>query len=148
MYGLKHKTIYSSLPMQVFMIHNIKKPAMESVEIIFNPDASKIQKLKAARELWKCFNAISKMPEPTLENTWHPNTHNLIKLRNYIFEHCFLGTLRMGFIRRVMNFVIILYDFDPPWRWIMDSFKDGALTMDWKPRGYEDTWKYDWWLEE
>jgi len=131
------------------MVHAIKKPALEAIETIFDPDASKIKKLRAANELWKAFKCISKMPEPTVENTWHPNSHNLIKIRDWLFEHCFLDAWRMGFIRKLMNFVIILYDFDPPWRWIMDSAKDEALKMDWKLRGFEDTWVdgYHWWKE-
>jgi len=141
------KTIFFSLPMQVFMIHNIKTPAMEAVETIFSPDKSKMDKLKATRQLWKVYQAMQKLPEPTLENTWHPNTHNLIRLRDWLFERCFLGKLRMGFIRKVMNFAIILYDFDPPWRWIFDNLKDEALKMEWKPKGYEDDWTYKWWRD-
>ncbi|KKN76900.1 hypothetical protein LCGC14_0365510 [marine sediment metagenome] len=145
----EQSTIYSTIPMQIFMMNSIKKPILESVEIIFNPDASKIDKVKAARKLWKAVQLISKMPEPTLEGTWHPNSHNLIILRDWLCERCFLATERMGLIRRLMNFIIILYDFDPPWRWVLDSVKDEALKMEWKSRGYEDvrTETYAWWRE-
>lgn len=140
-------TVYSTIPMQLFMIYSIKNPIMESVETIFNPDASKIDKFKAGRKLWKAFNAISKMPEPTLENTWHPNSHNLIRLRDWLFERCFIHHRRVALARRLMNFVIILYDFDPPWRWIFDSLKEEALKMEWQPREYgrAETATYDWW---
>ncbi len=142
-------TVYSTVPMQLYMIHNIKAPIVDSVETICNPDAGKIDKLRAAAKLWKAFQAISKMPEPMIENTWHPNSHNLIMLRDWLFKRCELNDKRMGLIRRLMNFVIILYDFDPPWRWVMDSLKDEALKMEWKPKGYEMKAgnEYAWWKE-
>jgi len=143
----EQSTIYSTIPMQIFMINSIKKPIIDAVETLSSSDASKIDKVKAARKLWKAVHLISKMPEPTLESTWHPNSHNLIRLRDWLFERCFLGQKRMGLIRRLMNFVIILYDFDPPWRWVMDSLKDKAFEMEWKPKGYEDIRVYEWWKE-
>ncbi len=156
---MEQSTIYSTIPMQIFMMNSIKKPILEAMEIIFEQDDSKLGKLKkvrAARRLWKAVHLISKMPEPSLEAKegesgycWHPNSHNLIILRNWLFERCFLSKQRMGLIRRLMNFVIILNDFDPPWRWVIDSVKDEALKMKWESRGYEDvrTESYNWWRE-
>lgn len=148
--SVKKKTIYSSLPVQVFMIHAIKAPIMEAVySLFFNPKATFTEKAKALRKLWKAYQAFQKIPEPTKENTWHPNSHNLIDLRDTLFYHLQLGDDRWRVIKSIFNFVIILNDFDPPWRWIMDSVKDMALKMEWKPRGYEDTWSknYHWWKE-
>jgi len=145
---LPQKTVYFSLPMQMYMNVTIKKPALDAISVLFG-ESSKVDKLKAAKMLWDAFQAIEGLPEPTKENTWHPNTHRLIELRDWLFERCFLGKLRMGFIRRVMNFLIILYDFDPPWRWIFDSVKEQICSQEWKPRGFSDTWKntYGWWRE-
>lgn len=109
----KKKTIYSSLPMQVFMMHAIKKPLLEVARLI-----------------------LSKLPEPTKENTWHPNSHNLIEIRDDFFEHCFLGEDRRIFIRTVFNFVIIIYDFDAPWRMMIDWCIEEWRKKDWKPKGY------------
>jgi len=146
----KNRTIYSSVPVQIFIINSIKQPMLDGVEVIFNPDASKITKLRAANQLWKAFQAMSKLPEPTVENTWHPNSHILIGLRDWLFERCFLSEKRNGFIRRLFNFVIILYELDPPWRWVIDSLKDEAFKKKWKLRGYQDTWidKYTWWRDK
>lgn len=142
-------TVYSTVPMQLYMIHNIKDPILHSIETIFNPDSSKIDKLRAASKLWKAFQSISKMPEPTLENTEHLNAHNLIKLRDWLFERCFLAHERMGLIRRLMNFAIIIVDFDPPWRWVFDSVREEAFRMEWQPREYGRSGKvkYEWWKE-
>lgn len=150
------KTIYYSIPVQLFMIYNIKKPILEGMETIFNPWAPAATKWKATRQVWKALKAIQKLPEPTIERTWHPNTHNLIKLRDWLFECCFPGWLKIGFIRKpikfirgLVNFPIILYDFDPPWRWIIDNFKDEALKMEWLPGNYRHNLKKlrDWLVE-
>lgn len=146
---MPQKTIYFSLGMQMYMTETIKKPIIQGISVLFHPQASKLDKVKAVRALWKVLEALKGLPEPTKENTWHPNTHNLIDLRDSLFGHCFLGGNRMELIRRIINFVIILYDFDPPWRWIFDSLREGALQMKWKPRGFQDTWvdSYRWWKE-
>lgn len=146
---MPQKTIYFSLGMQMYMTETIKKPLIQGVNVLFNPKSTKLDKIKALRALWKAIDALKGLPEPTKENTWHPNTHNLIDLRDWLFGHCFLGENRMGLIRRIINFVIILYDFDPPWRWIFDSLIGKAMCMEWKPRGFQDTWvdSYNWWRE-
>ncbi|KKM81961.1 hypothetical protein LCGC14_1324550 [marine sediment metagenome] len=140
-------TIYSTVPMQLFMTHAIKQPILDSVETLFDPNASKVSKLKAIRILWKAYQEVSKLPEPTLENTWHPNAHNLIILRDWVLEWCILDSKRVGLIRKVFNFVIILIDFDPPWRWVFDSLKEEADKMEWKSKDYGRTGetKYSWW---
>ncbi len=146
---LPQRTVYFSLAMQLYMTETIKKPLLHAIGVLFSKDSSRIQKAKALKILWDVFEAMKGLPEPTKENTWHPNSHNLIDLRDWLFEHCNLNLLRMGLIRRVINFVIILIDFDPPWRWIFDSLREKAMKMEWKPRGWNDTWKgtYAWWKE-
>jgi len=147
--ALKYQTIYSSLPFQALVIETVKKPLLEGVATIFDQNASKFDKLKAANKLWKAFQALCQLPKPTIENTWHPNSHNLIYLRDWLMEHLKLGGIRKAFIERMFNLVIIINDFDPPWRWVIDSVKDKAFEMDWKPRGYGDDWQegYHWWVE-
>jgi len=156
---VKYETIYSSLPVQSLVISTIKKPILEAIPVIFNPEASKIEKLKAAVKLWRGLQALSNLPRPTLENTWHPNSHNLIVIRDWVLDclsvrnkqgiYAGLNSTRLGLIDKLFNLVIIIYDFDPPWRWILDSVKDNAFDMSWKPRGYGDDWSegYHWWNE-
>jgi hypothetical protein len=198
---LNHLTIYSSLPMQVYMIHAIKKPILESVG-----KGTLRAKIQSFKTISIAFGNIDKLPEPTAENTWHPNSHNLLLLRAWFLKHWFIRLLCLippvkRLLHRITKGVIILYDFDPPWRWILDSVKDKALAgydlrsqrdymiehcrmqserdvlikvvfdflivlhfippwrqiinsalaqakkMDWKPRGFEDSWQYGWWKE-
>lgn len=146
---LPQKTIYFSLGMQMYMSEKVKKPILEAVKLFTSEDASQIHKMKAMKLLWDAYQGMKGLPEPTKENTWHPNSHRLIELRDYLRAHCFMPVVRTGLIDRVMNFIIILYDFDPPWRWVIDSIIQKALTMKWLPRGFQDTWKetYKWWKE-
>ena len=142
-------TVFETVPMQLYMIHTIKTPIVFAIDTIFDPDASKLDKLKAASKLWKAFQAISKMPEPTFENTTHPNAHNLIRLRDWLLGKCNLSLERMGLIRHLINFAIIIVEFDPPWRWIIDSVREESLKLKWEPREYNRSGqvKYIWWKE-
>lgn len=122
----KQATVFSSLPMQVFMIHAIKIPLIKIASLI-----------------------ASKLPEPTKENTWHPNSHNLIEIRDEFFKHCFLEEARLKLIRVIFNFVIIIYDFDPPWRMMIDWVREEANKKEWKPKGYGMNTLPDWrWWHE
>ena len=122
----KRRTVYSSLPMQMFMSHAIKAPLLKIAALI-----------------------ASKLPEPTKENTWHPNSHRLIEVRDWFFEHCLIGGDKEKFIRIAFNFVIILYDFDPPWRDMMDSAREEFMKKTWLPRGSQSTFppNWNWWKE-
>ncbi len=144
---LQHKTTYYAGAMQFYMTNEIKSPVIVAVGTLFDHDSNKLQKLKALAKLLKALKAMVGLPEPQCKDPdapgycWHPNAQNLIDLRDWLFERLHLDAMRMNLIKRVMNFVIILFAFDTPWRWIFDSLKDEALKMEWKPRGYEDTWK-------
>jgi hypothetical protein len=146
--SLKFQTIYDDQAVQIFMIESIKTPLMEGVETIFDSNASKVSKLKAISKIGKALMAVDKLPRPTKENTWHPNAHNLIDIRDWIESCLELAGIRMGFIDRVFNIAIIIYNFDPPWRYIMDSCKEKSDELTWKPRGWEDDWEYPWFKEK
>jgi len=139
------KTIYFSIPVQAFITLNIKQPILEAVKDIFGSPFWR--KFIAIWHLWKAYKATAYLPEPNAENTWHPNTRNHIYLRDWLFERCFLDKLRMSFIRRLMNFVIVIYDFDPYWRWIIDSVREEIKKLKWEKRGYQDNRIYEWWRE-
>jgi len=95
--------------------------------------------------LWKAYKALSCLPEPTLENTSHPNIRNLIQARDWLLENCNLSEDRRTFIRRIINFGIIIYDYDSPWRWIIDSLREKLMEKTWEKRGYDDKRHYTWW---
>ena len=159
--ALKFETVSESLPFQALMIKNVKIPLMDGINVLFDKEASKIAKLRGMNNIWKALKTISALPSPTKENTWHPNAHNMIDLRDYVLS-CVEGkkgntynglhTIRKWFIENVFNLIIYIYNLDPPWRWIIDSVKDKALKMKWQPRGWNDDWHkwdwYEWWDEQ
>ncbi len=74
-----------------------------------------------------------RIPEPTVLNTTHkPNTRILIELRDEFLSHL-NGCSRVRALRGFFNFVIILYDYDAPYRcwidWVLQEWK----KKDWQP---------------
>ncbi len=122
------KCIYSALPMQVFMIHAIKVPLADGFFILCQRRLR--QKREGLKKIAMAFRNMGKLPEPTIENTWHPNTHNMIHLRTWLFaNYPILG--QFNITRRAINFAIIIHAFDPPWRWIMESVGEEAGKLEW-----------------
>ncbi len=131
------RCIYSALPMQVFMIHAIKKPLTDGLYLFFMRDMSLRRKRAALRWIFASLHNMGKLPEPTIENTWHPNTHNLILLRAWAFEKWHF----LNHFKKIINFAIIIHAFDPPWRWIMETVLRDALKMRWSGQVYWDWWR-------
>lgn len=99
--------IYGQLPYQQFIIDDIKAPLLEGLWRL------------SPRLIATAFRNIDKLPEPCLGNTWHPNSHRLIALRDRLYKK-FLILRLMHFIRTGMNFLIIVYDYDHPYRDMVD----------------------------
>jgi len=136
-------TVYETIPMQLYLQHNIKTPIINAFETLYDRKSSRLAKLKAIRDLWRAFGFMKSLPEPTVGSTGHPNTHNLIRLRDWLKEHLFLDGNRKEFVFRVINFAIIIYDSVPPYRFIGDSLMEEAFKMEWQPKDIleeEDAW--------
>lgn len=133
-------TLYGSLPYQTFMVHAIKAPLMEGIGILTNPAASQTQKIRALYKIRKALKAFEKnFPEPSLTAKegepgycWHPNSQRLIALRDEFFTHCKLGGSRDKLMRLGINFVIVIYDYDPPYRMMIDWWADKLQMKNWK----------------
>jgi len=97
----KQITVFGSLNVQVFIVHAIKAP------MLFWFNHSRIVKL-----------IDRKLQEPTMENTWHPNTHRLIAIRKEFFGHCTLTPPRLYFLRVISKFIVIMHDYDSPYTWM------------------------------
>lgn len=151
------QTVYASLPYQTFMVHAIKKPALEYLMTLISPEAKAGDRVKALFRLRKVAELFgSKFPEPVdgihpetgLPYIWHPNSRLLIKTRDEFFTHCKIGGAREQFIRLAINFLIILYDYDPPYRmmidwWAVRLIKDWKLDVPVTVHGYN----WGWWKE-
>lgn len=144
------RTIYSALPMQAYMLHAVKAPLMEGVNALLSPTSNLKDKIMAVRKIRTAYKNFLKVPEPTKENTWHPNTHALIEVRDWFCERCFLNDTRKSFVRNFFNFVIVIHAYDQPWRWMIESCKEQLDKKDWKPKDYGIALppKYAWWRED
>lgn len=116
-------TIYFTIQMQMYLSTTVKGPALRAIETVRTGGS----KWYALRVMWNAFAAIKGIPEPTKQNTWHPNTHNLIYIRDTTLKNI----IRFKVPRFLVRFLIVLYDFDPPWRYILDSIKDESAEMKW-----------------
>lgn len=124
---------------------------MSAILVLASPTTSLFAKIKAIFQVIGSYRALNDLPEPTFENTWHPNSHRLIELRDEFFKHCVgLGTPRLKFMRAFINFIIIMYDYDRPYRDMMDWAKEALEKKGWDARGSQDLiaahWPY--WKEE
>ena len=112
----RQMTVFGSLNVQTFIVHAIKAP------MIFAFKHSRILKL------------IDKvLPEPTVENTWHPNTHRLLAIREDFFRHCNLTPERIHLLRVVSKFVIIIHDYDTPYRAMINWCVQELFKSGWEP---------------
>ncbi len=100
--------------------------------------------LSALMFLNRARRAVERLPEPTVENTWHPNSHRMIEVRDWFFGKCRLGDERISLFRMAANFVIVLYDYDPPYRHMIDEAKARLDAAGWTPCGEEDLIRHDW----
>ncbi len=120
------------------MIHAIKMPLADGFFLLCQRRLK--QKREALKKIVMALRNMGKLPEPTIENTWHPNTHNLIHLRTWLFtRYPILG--RYSITRRIINFGIIVHAFDPPWRWIMESVGEEAGKLEWRGGVYWGWWR-------
>jgi hypothetical protein len=137
---MARQTVYTSLPYQTFMVHAIKAPMLENLMAIISPEATTQDRVKAMlriRKILELFN--DKFPEPQIEihpetglpYVWHPNSELLIKYRDEFFTHCHLGGMREKFLRMGINFLIIIYDYDPPYRMMIDWWAE-RLIQGWR----------------
>jgi hypothetical protein len=134
--------VYSQ-PKNQLAIMDIKAKLLTAVSTIADHDKGKWEKLRAVASLRGLVKDIHLLPEPTEATTWHPNSHQLIKVRDEFFRRCGLGTPRQQLIRAVLNFVIMIYDYDRPYRDLIDWAKQ-ELDKDWTPRGATDIVAADW----
>jgi len=70
-------------------------------------------------------------PEPTRENTLHPNTHRLLDIRDDFFKHWEVSG-REPLLKALWRILIVKYEHSPAWRNMLDWFIK-EIPCDWKP---------------
>ncbi len=130
----KRLTVFAELPHQTFMVHGIKAPAIESLMVLISPASGSADKVKALLRLRRVLKDFERnFPEPTRENTWHPNSWIMIDIRDRFFrDHCIgLSAERLKTMRLGINFFIIIYDYDPPYRMMIDWWAKQLDIKNW-----------------
>ena len=144
----KRQTVFSSYEWQHRMVEEVKGPALEGLMDILSSNYGRrlggLLKLRRAMQAWVDF------PEPTKENTWHPNSHRLIDIRDDFLSLCQLDEKHIRFIRLAINFIIVLYDYDPPYRMLIDWWakKLGMTNWDYSIPITVVGHNWKWWLGE
>jgi len=75
--------------------------------------------VKFKKPLVLVLNLVSRIPEPTKETCKFSNSHHLIDIRDRFFQHLDLP-IRDNALKAIINFAIIMYEYDPPYRRFMD----------------------------
>jgi hypothetical protein len=145
----RRQTVYTSCEWQERMIREVKGPVVAAVECLMNPEAGYGEKARRLLSLRRALMAFKEFPEPVKGNTWHPNSHVLIEIRDEFFRHCRLGEGRNTLFRLFINFIIILYDYDPPYRMMIDWWAFHLKLRNWNydtpVRVHGRLW--GWWAE-
>lgn len=145
----KRQTVYT-VEYQTYFVNYIKEPIFENLAIVVSPVSSRAEKFKALIHIRRISEDFTRnIPEPTKENTWHPNSHRLIEWRDEFFRHCYLEHVRLRYLRLIINFVIIIYDYDPPYRMMIDWWAKQMKIQNWN---YDvpvtiNAHNWQWWKE-
>jgi len=127
--------------MQVFIGREIKVPFLEVI------NSNRLITLRNVRLLLKIKKRIEgKIPSPTKENTWHPNTHAMIDTRDWFFQHVKLEGRRARVLRIIWDSIIIMHDFDIVYRFYIDKAGEKLREVKWIPGELAHSERY--WKEE
>lgn len=134
------RTIYSCSDCHICMVKLVKKPMLEAIDKLASGEGGikdKVKVLLSLRQVLKDFNRIPEPREGIHEATglpyvWHPNSITLIRLRDEFFTHPRLAESRLSLMRTFINFVIILYDYDPPYRMMIDWWAAQLQIQNWR----------------
>jgi hypothetical protein len=121
------RCIYGQWPQQSFIVDSIKAPLLANIQLIRTGTAK--EKVKAALGLRQVAKDFRKLPVPTVENTWHPNSHKLIEVRDSISRKYFLGSNSL--FNLGADFLIVMYDYDPPYRDMADDVYEQLRSRPW-----------------
>lgn len=129
----KQMTIFGRDDVQKTIIFRVKAPLVKAMNLLSRGRLHLSEVIFILRTLWAVKRIIDKeLPDPTQDNTWHPNTRILLDLQDYILGHVRLTPDRVNLLRVVSKFIIIVYDFDTPYRQMIDRCVERLKQSDWK----------------
>lgn len=139
---------YSSIGCQLFLMRHVKQPLMSGVQALTDRNAGFTAKARGAKQVWKAYQNFQKLPETTIEpgpgQVFHPNSINILRLRDWFCSRCQLAGIRVNFVRAGFNLAAVINEMDPPWRKLMDDTRAEAMKMEWAP---PEDMEFPWWRE-
>jgi len=125
------------------LIRKVKATINKSSAVLFNPQSSNLEKIRAVYQMVKLTPVILKeLPEPTIKNTNTKEAHILIGTRDKFFKHLRLPS-RVDFLRAFVNLFIMIVDTDlyrPFISWWVWEIK----KSDWPPLGPRQPDSHHW----
>ncbi len=126
----KWLTVFSSLPMQVYIGRAIKIPLRDALVRLLGKPLNMFELIHILLELNRIKKLVLKLPEPTKENTWRPTSHTLIEVRDEFFAHLDMPS-REKELRAIWNFGIIINDYDIPYRHLINRAVEIFREKEW-----------------
>ncbi len=72
-------------------------------------------------------------PEPTHENVRHKNTHILLDIQDEFFKY-YTNKRNIPLFKAAFKILIVEYDHDQHYGWILDWFLEMLVNSDWESR--------------
>lgn len=93
------------------------------------------------------------LEEPTIENTWHPNSHTFIEIRDDFKKHNIHNVSDKPDIRGkaylgMLNLLVAVYEFDLFYRERIDWGVKKVIASDWVTLSDEQTPRPQWWFND
>ncbi len=107
------KTIYNSGPVRDFIVDEIKPLLMAGL------NATGWDRLVF---FYHAYQAMGKLPKPTKDNAPHHNSQIFIRARDHLFSHLNMPS-REKELRALINFFIAMYEYDKPYREMVNELK-------------------------
>lgn len=103
------KTIFNSGEIRDFIVDELKPLLMDGLN-------------GNLLSLFRAYRLMRKLPKPTKENAPHRNSQILIEARDNLFSHLNMPS-REKELETIINFFIIMYEYDKPYKEMADCLK-------------------------
>jgi len=118
-------TVFCRNDIQEIIVNHVNAPLRDILMSRMNPFRKLIKLNRLIEVILKGF------PDPTIENTWHPNTHRLIVMRDDFFTHLKMPS-RHKVLWAIWKYTIYAYDYVPVYRYLIDRTLELWLKSGWE----------------
>ena len=118
---------------RAYIIDKVKKPLQMGLVGCIPRGNRFLARVYLLWNVWLIVRGISRYPEPTRENTLHPNSHRLLDVEDKFFQY-FKNNGKKELWKAVWRLVICEYEHDPHYRYLGDFILDEINKSGWLPR--------------